>query len=132
MFYLVGIFRTSSPGGSISSNPEKLFQGVGRSSQVIQNFATKGADSLRHQRLLLVKETKVCQVKEFSALLWLCQGLPRGLSGKESTCQAGDMDLIPGLGRPLEKRMATHSSILAWKISWITYSPCGCKESDND
>ena len=28
---------------------------------------------------------------------------------------AGDMSSIPGLERPLEKGMATHSSILAWK-----------------
>jgi len=27
--------------------------------------------------------------------------------------------LIPGLGRFLEKEMATHSSILAWRIPWI-------------
>ena len=26
-------------------------------------------------------------------------GLPRGLSGKESACQAGDVGSIPGLGR---------------------------------
>ena len=26
-------------------------------------------------------------------------GLPRWLSAKEPTCQAGDMDLIPGLGK---------------------------------
>ena len=78
--------------------------------------------------------------------------------GKESACNAGDPNLIPGLGRsagkgvshrlqyswaslvaqlvknlpaiqetwvqslgwedPLEKRKATHSSILAWRISW--------------
>ena len=31
---------------------------------------------------------------------------------------AGDMGSIPGLGRPLEKEMATHSSILAWEIPW--------------
>ena len=36
---------------------------------------------------------------------------------------------------PLEKEMATHSSILAWKIptdkrSLVGYSPCGCKELD--
>ena len=30
---------------------------------------------------------------------------------------------------PLEKGMATHSSILAWRITW-TYSPWGHKESD--
>ena len=40
------------------------------------------------------------------------------------------------LGRedPLEKEMATHSSIVAWKISWTEepggYSPWDCKESD--
>ena len=30
---------------------------------------------------------------------------------------------------PLEKGMATHSSILAWRIHGL-YSPQGCKESD--
>jgi len=34
-------------------------------------------------------------------------------AGKESTCNAGDLGLIPGFGRFLEKGMATHSSILA-------------------
>ena len=29
-----------------------------------------------------------------------------------------DLGLIPGLGRSLEKEMATHSSTLAWKIPW--------------
>ena len=33
---------------------------------------------------------------------------------------------------PLEKEMATHSSILAWKIPWTEegYSPWGRRESD--
>ena len=31
---------------------------------------------------------------------------------------AGDMGLIPGLGKTLEKEIATHSSILAWAIPW--------------
>ena len=35
----------------------------------------------------------------------------------------------------LEKEMATHSSILAWRIPWteeslVGYSPWGCKKSD--
>ena len=34
---------------------------------------------------------------------------------------------------PLEKGMATYSSILAWRIPWredlVGYSPWGCKES---
>ena len=33
---------------------------------------------------------------------------------------------------PLEKRLPTHSSILAWRIPWMGagYSPGDCKESD--
>ena len=41
---------------------------------------------------------------------------------------------LPGREDPLEKEMATHSSILAWKIPWmqelVGYSPWGRKESD--
>ena len=88
--------------------------------------------------------------------MWAIFGLPRWLSGKESTCNAGDPGSVPGLERsagegigyplqysraslvaqttknppairetwvrslgredPLEKGMATHSSILAWRI----------------
>ena len=37
-------------------------------------------------------------------------------------------------GEPLEKGMATHSSILSWRILWmrilVGYSPWGHKESD--
>ena len=43
-------------------------------------------------------------------------GLSRWLSGKESACQAGGTGSIPGLEDPLEKGMATPSSILAWRI----------------
>ena len=39
-------------------------------------------------------------------------------SGKESACKAGELDLIPGCEDPLEEGMATHSSILAWRIQW--------------
>jgi len=31
----------------------------------------------------------------------------------------GDLGSIPGLEDLLEKEMATHSSILAWKMPWI-------------
>ena len=43
-------------------------------------------------------------------------GFPGGSAGKESTCKAGDLSSSPGLGRFLEKGMATHSSILVWRI----------------
>ena len=41
-----------------------------------------------------------------------------GSDGKASAYSAGDPGSILGSGRSLEKEMATHSSILAWKIPW--------------
>ena len=49
---------------------------------------------------------------------------PGGLDGKESACNAGEPDSVPGQEDPLEKGMATQSSILAWKIPW-TEEPSG-------
>ena len=44
-------------------------------------------------------------------------GLPRQLSGKESTCQRRRSGFYPWVKKiPLEKGMTTHSGILAWKI----------------
>ena len=41
---------------------------------------------------------------------------------KNLSANARDMDLIPGLGRSLEKELVMHSSVLAWRISWIETS----------
>ena len=61
-------------------------------------------------------------------------GFPGGSDGKTSACNAGDPGSIPGLGRSLAEGMATHSSILAWRITRTEelegYSPWGHKESD--
>ena len=46
-------------------------------------------------------------------------GASWGLSGKEFACSAGDVGLILNQEDPLEKEMATLSSTLAWKISWM-------------
>ena len=43
-------------------------------------------------------------------------GFPGGLDGKDSVCNAGDPVRSLGWEDPLEKAMAIHSSILAWKI----------------
>ena len=48
----------------------------------------------------------------------MVQGFPGGSDGKESVCNAGDRGSILGFGRSLEKGVATHSSILAWRIPW--------------
>ena len=63
--------------------------------------------------------------------MFIC-GLPSWLSGKKNpAANAGDEGSIPGLGRALEKEMATHSSILAWEIPWteepVGYCPWGHK-----
>ena len=47
---------------------------------------------------------------------------PGGSNSKESVCNAEDLGLTPGLGRPLEKKVATHLSILAWSIPWTEES----------
>jgi len=49
---------------------------------------------------------------------WGIAGFPGGSVGKESACNAGDSlqetwVSLPGQEDPLEKEMATHSSILA-------------------
>ena len=44
--------------------------------------------------------------------------IPGGAVIKNSPANVGDRGLIPGLGRSLEKEMATYSSIIAWKILW--------------
>jgi len=54
-------------------------------------------------------------------------GLPWWLRGKEATCSVGaaeDISSILASEDSLEKGMATHSSILAWRIPW-TEEPGG-------
>ena len=43
-------------------------------------------------------------------------GFPGGSDSKESICNVGDLDLIPGWEDPLEEGMEIHSSILVWRI----------------
>ena len=43
-------------------------------------------------------------------------GFPGGSDGKESTCSAGDLGSALGWEDALEEGMATHSSILSWRI----------------
>ena len=51
------------------------------------------------------------------------EGFPGGSDVKESACSAGDQGSILGWEDPLEKGMATYSSI-AWRIPW-TEEPDG-------
>ena len=77
---------------------------------------------------LLVILVRIHIVRKVYEAQWAQNWKLKWCSGKESVCDTGDPGLISGSEDPLEKGMATHSSILAWEIQW-TDSPWGCKES---
>ena len=55
-----------------------------------------------------------CSSAPGNSLCTFIWGFPGGSEGKESVCNARDL----GQEDPLEKEMATHVSILAWRIPW--------------
>ena len=57
-------------------------------------------------------------------------GLPGGSDAKESACNAGDLGLIPGLGRSPRKGEGYSLQYSGLENS-MDYSPWGCKESDD-
>ena len=64
MFYSTGIFRTSSPGGSISSNPERIAPRRGGGEPGYIEVLQQKAGIQNIKRLLLIKENQISQVKE--------------------------------------------------------------------
>ena len=59
------------------------------------------------------------------------QGFPGGASGKEPACQCGRgkrLRFNPWVRNPLEKKMATPSSVLVWKHQW-TEKPGGLQST---
>ena len=60
--------------------------------------------------------------------------IPHSSVSKEPACKPGDLGSIPGSGISLQKEIATHSSSLAWRISWTEdpggLQPTGSQESD--
>ena len=68
---------------------------------------------------MITKLTQKCygffiRQQSFSTVL----GFPGDSDGKEFAWNVGDQGFIPESGRSLKKEMATHSSILVWKIPW--------------
>ena len=68
----------------------------------------------------------------FCGVRW---GFPGDSAVKNLPASARDTGSIPGLGKSPEEEMATHSSILAWKIPWTEepgrlYGPRGLRELD--
>ena len=52
-------------------------------------------------------------------------GFPDGSDGQESACSTGDL----GWEDTVEKEMATHSSIPAWRIPWTEARVLGVAKS---
>ena len=50
--------------------------------------------------------------------LMITLGFPDGADGKESACNAGELGLIPGLGRSPGEGKDYPPSIVAWRIPW--------------
>ena len=70
----------------------------------------------------IFKDQPVCDGEEHLFRAFLDE--LSGSNGKKSACNAGDLHSIPWSGRSLEEGMATHFSILAWRIPW-TEEPGG-------
>ena len=72
MFYSMRTFRTSSPGDSISSEPERSALRRQGEEPGYTDVLEQGAGGLNIKRLLLIKENQISQGKEFST--FLCGG----------------------------------------------------------
>ena len=64
----------------------------------------------------------IAQKQAFAEQHREARGFPGRASGKESTCQCRTQEMwVQSLGKedPLEEGMATHFSVLAWRILWV-------------
>ena len=66
---------------------------------------------------LIVKKMQDKTEMKYCLVEW-STGFPSSSDSKESACSAGDLIWSLGQKDPLKKRMATPSSILAWRIPW--------------
>ena len=71
----------------------------------------EGGTSLHFEKIVLL-------AFHLEQLTYYFLDFPGGSDGKVPVYNAGDQGSIPGSKDPLEKEMATHPSILAWRITW--------------
>ena len=76
----------------------------------------------------LSKVRVTCSIGWLAGGTHAVRGFPGGSVVKNLSASAGDVGLIPGRKDPLEKEMATHSSILSWRIPW-TEEPGGLQST---
>ena len=72
---------------------------------------------------ILFRTCPIC-IESLSHITWPhpSKGFPCGSAVKESTCSAGDLSLIPGLGRAHGEGKGYPLRILAWRIPWTVQS----------
>ena len=75
------------------------------------------SEQITVKTLLISTEYYTYTINRFH-LVTNTRDFPGDSDGEESACNAGDLGLIPGLGRSPGEEMATHSNILAWRIPW--------------
>ena len=129
----------SLPGKTLTQNQPNCLPSLLLCLLLEINYSTAHIEFTKNSRFLplrasliaqLVKNLPTCRRPQFNSwvgkIIWqrdrlstpVFLGIPCDSAGKESTCNAGDLGLIAGLGNPLEKAKATHSSYLAWRIPW--------------
>ena len=82
----------------------------------VQSYWGPLGDSIEHASALPCLSSKEGVYPPI--LVCYCFTVPAGSVSKEPTCNAGDPDSMHGSwnGNPLEKEIATYSSVLAWRI----------------
>ena len=88
--------------------------------ETLQEYILSTQTIMSSAKTILFSPFQICIL--FTSSFSLVRSFLGGSSGKESACNVGDLRLTPGSGR--EKSMATHSSVLAWRIPW-TQEPDG-------
>ena len=99
-----------------------------------QKWAASSGLWVLRESSVVTMEAHLC-TNQFA--VWFVFQRNKALSGKDPTCRCRRhrrCRFSPWVRKiPLEKEMATHPSILAWRIPWTEesgYSPCGLKEWD--
>ena len=83
--------------------------------EYIFNYLNTSKHILREAQFSLMSYRDLFIILVF-CLSTLLMGFPGGSEVKASACKAGDPGSVPGWGRSPGEGMATHSSILPWKI----------------
>ena len=101
-----------------STEPKELlvWEGSGlQSEEQSGDFGCSRRDQNGSQKAWL--EVAECEIRNHVGI----RGSPGGARGKEPTCQCRSKTQVPSLGQedPLKEVMATHSSVLSWRIQWM-------------